>query len=426
MKESYYTTIAGELGVSPGQTKAVGLLLAEGATIPFIARYRKEKTGSLDEVAIAAIKDRLEELELIDARRDAIIRSLSEQDVLSAELGTALENARTMAELEDIYLPFRPKRRTRAMIAREKGLEELAQEIFSQRGGIDPFEEARAYIDSEKGVEDETDALSGARDIIAEQIAENADIRSAMRRLFEKDSVIRSEVYTGAEDKAATYRDYFNWEELSAKAPSHRILAMFRGNREAFLKLSVRPDENKALKLLHTLVCKGSNACTEQVGLACTDSYKRLLGPSMENELRAALKARSDDEAIKVFATNLKELLMASPLGRKRILAIDPGFRTGCKVVCLDSQGGLVHHDVIYPSQSASSINNAKRILLELTRHHAIEAIAIGNGTAGRETEEFVRGLSLTIPVIMVNENGASVYSASEVARKEFPDHDVT
>ncbi len=331
-----------------------------------------------------------------------------------------------MAELEDIYLPFRPKRRTRAMIAREKGLEKLAEKIFSQRGGIDPFEEATAYIDTEKGVENETDAVLGARDIIAEKIAEDADIRSAVRRLFEKDSVIRSEVYTGAEEKAATYRDYFRWEEPSAKAPSHRILAMFRGNREALLKLSVRPDENRAVALLHTLACKGSNACTEQVSLACSDSYKRLLAPSMENELRHALKARCDDEAITVFATNLRELLMASPLGRKRVLAVDPGFRTGCKLVCLDSLGRLINHDVIYPFQSASGIKDAGRILLELVSRNAIEAIAIGNGTAGRETEAFVRGLNLTIPVIMVNENGASVYSASELAREEFPDHDIT
>jgi len=426
MKESYYTTIALELALSPSQIKAVSILLEEGSTIPFIARYRKEHTGSLDEVAIASIKDRLEELETIDARREAIIHSLNEQDILSAELEEDLKKARTMAELEDIYLPFRPKRRTRAMIAREKGLEKLAEKIFSQRGGIDPFEEAKAYIDTEKGVENETDAVLGARDIIAEKIAEDADIRSAVRRLFEKDSVIRSEVYTGAEEKAATYRDYFHWEEPSAKAPSHRILAMFRGNREALLKLSVRPDEKRAVALLHTLACKGSNACTEQVSLACSDSYKRLLAPSMENELRHALKARCDDEAITVFATNLRELLMASPLGRKRVLAVDPGFRTGCKLVCLDSLGRLINHDVIYPFQSASGIKDAGRILLELVSRNAIEAIAIGNGTAGRETEAFVRGLNLTIPVIMVNENGASVYSASELAREEFPDHDIT
>ncbi|HHO77193.1 MAG TPA: RNA-binding transcriptional accessory protein [Deltaproteobacteria bacterium] len=426
MKESYYSTIELELGVAPAQTKALVVLLAEGATIPFIARYRKEKTGSLDEVAIAAVKDRLEELELLDARRDAIIKSLNEQEVLTPELSTALDTARTMAQLEDIYLPFRPKRRTRAMLAKEKGLAGLAEKILSQTNGIDPFEEARAYIDTGKGIEDISAALSGARDIMAEQIAEDADIRAALRKLFEKESVIRSEVYTGAEEKAATYRDYFHWEELSSKTPSHRILAIFRGNREALLKVSIRPDGNKALALLQTLVCRGDNACTEQVRMALTDSYKRLLSPSMENEIRAALKTRADNEAIRVFATNLKELLMASPLGGKRVLAIDPGFRTGCKVVCLDSLGVLVHHDVIYPTHSASKIRDAQKLLVKLIKRYAIEAIAIGNGTAGRETEAFVRTLDLEVPVVMVNENGASVYSASAVARKEFPDHDVT
>jgi len=426
MNETYYKVIAKELGLDPKQTKAVEELLDGGATIPFMARYRKEKTGCLDEVSISKIKDRLEELEMIDARREAIFRSLKDQGVLDDDLSSALKNATSLAEIEDIYLPHRPKRRTRAMIAREKGLAVLAQEILSQENGIDPFKVACGYIDMEKGVQDRVDALKGARDIMAEQIAEDADIRSAMRSLYEKEAVIRSEVYTGAETDAATYRDYFKWEEPAAKAPSHRILAILRGNREAFLRISIRPDEARAVRLLCARLCRRSNACTEQVRLACEDSYKRLLGPSMENEIRTLLKTRADDEAIRVFADNLRELLMASPLGRKRILAIDPGFRTGCKVVCMDSQGALVHHDVIFPSKSGTGGSDAQSTIKELTQRHNIEAIAIGNGTAGRETEAFVRGLGLKVTIVMVNENGASVYSASEVARREFPDHDVT
>jgi len=426
MRESYYAKIAREIDVKPQQVKAVDALLTDGATVPFIARYRKENTGSLDEVAIETIRDRLKELELLDARRETIIKSMTEQEVLTKELRETLDAAGTLAELEDTYLPYRPKRRTRGSAAREKGLSGLADLIFSQAEGIDPNEEAAAFIDPDKGVEDADDALAGARDIIAEQIAEDADIRAAMRSLFEKDAKIRTDVYTGAEEEAATYRDYFQWEEQAVKAPSHRILAMFRGNKEALLKLSIRPDEDRALALVDNLICRNENACTGQVRLTCRDSYKRLLGPSMENEIRTMLKSRADEEAIRVFATNLRELLMASPMGRARVLAIDPGFRTGCKVVCLDSQGMLMHHDVIYPTQSAAKVEEAGKFMLDMTKRFAIEAIAIGNGTAGRETEAFVRGLGLAIPVIMVNESGASVYSASEVARQEFPDHDVT
>ena len=426
MRESYYVRIAREIAVKPQQVKAVDALLTEGATVPFIARYRKEHTGSLDEVAIESIRDRLKELELLDARRETIINSMTEQEVLTEELRKSLDAAGTLAQLEDIYLPYRPKRRTRGSAAREKGLTQLADLIFSQAEGIDPEEEAAAFIDPDKGVEDAGDALAGARDIIAEQIAEDADVRAAMRALFEKNGKIRTEVYTGAEEEAATYRDYFHWEEQAVNAPSHRILAMFRGNKEAFLKLSIRPDEDRSLALLDSLLCKNENACTQEVRLACRDSYKRLLGPSMENEIKTMLKSRADEEAIRVFATNLRELLMAPPMGRARVLAIDPGFRTGCKVVCLDSQGMLLHHDVIYPTQSAAKIEEAGKLIRGLTKRFTIEAIAIGNGTAGRETEAFVRGLGLTIPVIMVNESGASVYSASEVARHEFPDHDIT
>jgi len=426
MLESYTETIALELGIAPRQVNAVNTLLEEGSTVPFIARYRKEITGSLDEVAIAAIKDRLKEIDQLDARRESIINSLSGQGVLTDLLHQAVDAAKTLAELEDIYLPYRPKRRTRATIAREKGLDPLAELIFSQPEGTEPINEAEAYINKELGVETADDALAGARDIMAERMAEDADVRAPMRALFEKEGTIRSEVQDNMPEDAATYRDYFDWQEPAAKAPSHRVLAMFRGNKEGFLKMSIRVPETKAMALMERVVCTGHGACTEQVRQACMDSCKRLLMPSMENEFRGVLKTRADEEAIQVFARNLRELLMAPALGRKRVLAIDPGFRTGCKVVCLDSQGALLHHDVIYPSQSAARVFEAATKLKEMVAQYNIEAIAIGNGTAGRETESFVRGLGLKEPVIMVNESGASIYSASETARHEFPDHDVT
>ena len=426
MLESYTETIALELGIAPRQVNAVNTLLEEGSTVPFIASYRKEITGSLDEVAIAAIKDRIKEIEQLDARKESIINSLSGQGVLTDLLHQAVDAAKTLAELEDIYLPYRPKRRTRATIAREKGLDPLAELIFSQPEGTEPINEAEAYINKELGVETADDALAGARDIMAERMAEDADVRAPMRALFEKEGTIRSEVQDNMPEDAATYRDYFDWQEPAAKAPSHRVLAMFRGNKEGFLKMSIRPPETKAMALMERVVCTGHGACTEQVRQACMDSCKRLLMPSMENEFRGVLKTRADEEAIQVFARNLRELLMAAALGRKRVLAIDPGFRTGCKVVCLDSQGALLHHDVIYPSQSAARVFEAATKLKEMVAQYNIEAIAIGNGTAGRETESFVRGLGLKEPVIMVNESGASIYSASETARHEFPDHDVT
>ena len=426
MNEAYFPIIAGELKIKPSQVRAVAGLLEEGSTIPFIARYRKEATGSLDEVAITAVRDRLKELELLDVRREAILKSMTEQGVLTEELEQAVKSAQTMAELEDIYLPYRPKRRTRAVIAREKGLQPLADLIFSQEQGIDPVKEACSFVDPGKGVETPEDALAGARDIIAERVSEDADVRAFMRALFEKEAVLTSEVYTGAEEEASTYRDYFHWQEPASKAPSHRILAIFRGNREAFLKLSIRPGEDRALSLIERHVCKKNSPCTEQVRLACTDGYKRLLGPSMENEIKGVLKDRADDEAIRVFAKNLRELLMAPPLGRRRVLAIDPGFRTGCKVVCLDAQGMLLHHDVIFPAFSGGRAEEAAKAVKSMVGQYGIEAVAVGNGTAGRETEAFVAGLGLQIPVIMVNESGASVYSASEAARREFPDKDVT
>jgi uncharacterized protein len=427
MSELHYPIVARELGITPGQVQAVAGLFAEGATVPFIARYRKELTGSLDEVALAAVRDRLSDLKALDARKEAIVRSLTEQDVLTGELSKAVEDAQTLPELEDIYLPYRPKRRTRAIIAREKGLEPLADLVFRQAEGVDPSGQASAFVNPEKGVETTEEALAGARDIIAERISEDAEVRAGMRSFFEKHAMLKSEVYTGAEEKAATYRDYFNWQEKASAAPGHRVLAVLRGNREAFLKLSVRPDEDEALALLQSMACRRKNPCAEQVRLAVVDGYRRLLAPSLENEIKGALKERSDDEAIGVFARNLKELLMAPALGRKRVLAMDPGFRTGCKVVCLDAQGSLLHHDVIYPvASSAKKAEEAGIMVKDLVDRFKVEAIAIGNGTAGRETESFVRGLKPPVPIVMVNESGASVYSASETARREFPDHDVT
>lgn len=425
--ESHYLAIARELGIRPQQVSSVAGLLAEGATVPFIARYRKELTGSLDEVVVAAIRERLSELKALDMRREAVIRSLTEQGVLTEDLSAAVNGARTLPELEDIYLPYRPKRRTRAIMAREKGLAPLADVLFRQEIGTDPQAEAKAFVDPEKGVENVEQALAGARDIVAERIAEDAEVRAALRALFEKEAQLRSEVYTGAEEDAATYRDYFNWQEKAAAAPSHRILAIFRGNREALLKISLRPPQDRALAVLAGMVLQGKCPCAEQVALAAEDSYKRLLTPSLENEMKAALKERADHGAIAVFARNLRELLMAPPLGGRRVLAIDPGYRTGGKVVCLDAQGALLHHDVIYPAASSEKkIEEAGRTLKSLAKRFGIEAIAIGNGTASRETERFVRGLKLELPVIVVNESGASVYSASEAARREFPDHDVT
>ena len=426
MNEARIAQIAAELGIRPRQVAAVAGLLAEGATVPFIARYRKEKTGSLDEVVITGVKDRLKELELLDDRRGAILKSLEGQGVLTAELARAVNAAPTMAGLEDLYLPFRPKRRTRATIAREKGLEPLADAVFAQKDGVDPLAEARAFLDEEKGVGSVPDALAGARDIIAERISEDAGVRAKLRAFFEKEGVLTSEVCAGAEEKGATYRDYFHWSEPAAKAPGHRVLAMFRGGREGFLKVGARPNEEAALGLVHREAVKGANPCSEQVALAAAESYGRLLAPSLENGLKALLKGRADDEATGVFASNLRELLMAPALGSKRVLAIDPGMRTGCKVVCLDAQGALLHHEVIFPGFAGGRAEDAARTVRSLVEEYAAEVVAIGNGTAGRETEAFVRSLDLRIPVVMVNESGASVYSASEAARREFPQHDVT
>ncbi len=426
MNELHIEIIANELNVKALQVKATALLIEEGATVPFIARYRKEATGSLDEVVVAAVRDRLEQLSELEKRREAIVKSLEERGLLNDELNEKIQKAESLTVLEDIYLPFRPKRRTRATVAKEKGLEPLALKIFEQ-GEIDPGAEAALFIDAEKGVADVEDALAGARDIIAEWVSEDQQAREGMRNLFSSKGIMRSKVIAGKEEEGIKYKDYYEWEEPVLKAPSHRVLAIRRGESEGFLVLHITPPEDEAITILEALFVKGINQASSQVRTAVHDSYKRLLSSSMEAEIRLAVKKRADEEAIRVFVENLRQLLLSPPLGRKNVLAIDPGFRTGCKVVCLDQQGKLLHNDTIF-LLSESGILQAAEKIREFCRHFKIEAIAIGNGTAGMETESFIRGIGLPakIDILMVNESGASIYSASEVAREEFPDHDVT
>lgn len=419
----YYKRISGDLQIAAAQVAATALLLTEGATVPFISRYRKEVTGSLDEVQVAAIRDQLASLAELDKRRQAIMESLEERDLLTPELQAGLQGAGDLATLEDLYLPHRLKRKTRAMMAMEKGLEPLAKAIFAGRDqGVD----VGAFLDPEKGVASADEALAGARDIMAEWISEDAPMRARLRRVFAEKAKIHSVVVKKNEETGVKFRDYFDWQEEARKAPGHRLLAMFRGEDEKFLRLSVRPDDELALAILNKQYLP-QGKFREQVAMAVADSYKRLLGPSLENELRAGLKERADREAIQVFGDNLRQLLLAPALGQKRVMALDPGFRTGAKLVCLDSQGKLLDYATIYPTHGGSQQQAAAQKIRELCLRHQIEAIAIGNGTASRETEEFVRGLDLSgILVTLVNESGASIYSASEVARREFPDHDLT
>ncbi|MBW2594960.1 MAG: RNA-binding transcriptional accessory protein [Deltaproteobacteria bacterium] len=427
MTEKHVTKIAQELQLTEKQVRVVLLLLEEGATVPFVARYRKEATGGLDEVKIISIRDRAEQLGTLDKRRETVLKSLEEQGKLTDELKKKVLSAETLAVLEDIYLPYRPKRRTRGMAARERGLEPLAAKIFEQ-SDIDPEAEASAFVDPEKGVEKIDDALAGARDIIAEWINEDAGVRAALRELFAKKAAIHSKVAKNKEEEGAKYRDYFDWEEPVAKAPSHRVLAIRRGAAEGFLIFRVLPDEKRTVDILERHFVKGDNPASQEVRLAVRDSYKRLLSLSMETETRLESKNRADGEAIRVFAQNIRNLLLTSPLGQKRVLAIDPGLRTGCKVVCLDPQGKLLHNDTIFPLQPRGRVKESEETLKRLAENFSIEVVAIGNGTGGRETEEFCRGIDFgrNIAVVMVSESGASVYSASEVAREEFPDYDLT
>lgn len=420
-------TAAG-LKLKPEQVKAVAALLDEKATVPFIARYRKEATGNMDEVAIIAVRDRLAGLAELDARRQAILRSLAEQDKLTPELEAAVNGAETMSTLEDIYLPYRPKKRTRAMIAREKGLEPLAARIFSQeRFSVDS--EASKYINEELGVASAGDAIQGAMDIIAEQVNEDAGARERMRNFFAANGSMSSKVVKGKdkEKDGAKYRGYFEWSEPVHRAPSHRILAVLRGVDEGILTAHFLPEEEKGIALLESGFVKPGAGASQYVQEAVRDCYKRLMGPSMETELRGVLKKRADAEAIKVFAENVRELLLASPMGEKPVLALDPGLRTGCKLVCLSAQGNLLHNETIYPLEPHNKKDASAAVIKSLCARYKIAAIAIGNGTGGREATDFCRSLAIPgVIVTMVNESGASVYSASELARKEFPDHDVT
>ncbi len=427
MNERHGSKIAAELNLTPAQVERTAELIEGGATVPFIARYRKEITGSLDEVQIASIRDRLEQLAELDKRREAILKSLEERQLLTDELNAKIMAAETLSVLEDIYLPFRPKRRTRASVAKERGLEPLAQILFAQ-GENDPSAEAVRFLDPEKSIPSIEDALAGARDIIAEWISEDSSARSALRDLFAARGIFHSKIITGKEVEGSKYRDYFDWQEPTAQAPSHRILAMRRGEKEGFLNLTALPPEPDALVILHRLFVRGENPCSLQVRLAVQDSYTRLLSLSMETELRLGTKKRADEEAIRIFADNLRQLLMSPPLGEKRILAIDPGLRTGCKVVCLDRQGKLLHYETIFPLLTEKGREESAQKVERLCAEFQVEAIAVGNGTGGRETEAFIRHLPLPegVSVILVNESGASVYSASKVAREEFPDHDVT
>lgn len=428
MNASHISQIADELNLSYLQVQAVASLLEEDASIPFIARYRKEATGSLDEVLIASIRDRLGQLQDLDSRRSAILNSLEQHGHLTDELNQRVMAAQTLSELEDIYLPFRPKRRTRATMAREKGLEALALLLLEQNGTDPSLAAAAAYVDPEKGVNSSEEALSGARDILAERFGEDSESRGRMRRLFAEKGKFVCQVATGKETEGIKYKDYFDWKEPVPHAPSHRILAMRRGENEDILNLSVIPPETDAIQILESLFVTGAGEDANQVRLAIQDGYKRLLSRSMETEIRLVTKERADVEAIRIFADNLKQLLLAPPLGAKKTIGLDPGFRTGCKLVCLDRQGKIIYHDTIYPHLSDSQTRLAAEKVMELCSRFDIEAIAVGNGTAGRETETFLRsiGLPRQISVIMVNESGASIYSASEVAREEFPDLDLT
>ena len=425
--DTFASKIAIEQRIGEQQVRAIANLLDEGATIPFIARYRKEATGSLDEVAVTAVRDRLKQLREIQDRKKAILNSLEKHGHLTDELSERVLAAETMAALEDIYLPYRPKRRTKAVMAREKGLEPLAQAILAQNG-TDPVEAAAGFIDPEKGVKTVEDALAGARDIIAEIVNENDEARAGMRGLFLTKASVKSCVAEGAGEKGAKFRDYFEWKEPLSTIPSHRMLAIRRGEKEDVLNLDIQPDDAEAVALLENLFVKGQGADADQVRSAIADGYKRLLSRSMETEARLYGKQRADADAIRVFAENLRQLLLAPPLGAKRVMGIDPGFRTGCKLVCLDRQGKLLHSDTIFPHLSDQKAAGASEKVKSLCRRFDIEAIAVGNGTAGRETEAFAKAVELSkpIPVIMVNESGASIYSASEAARQEFPDHDLT
>lgn len=421
-----FSKIASALAISENQVRRTIALLDEGATIPFISRYRKEMTGSLDEVQVAKIRDMRDQFLELEKRREAILKSLLELGKLSPELEKAVKQAETLAKLEDIYLPYKPKRKTRAMAAREKGLQGLADQLFLQRL-VAPIELAKSFVNPQKEVKNAEEALAGARDILAEQMMETPEAREDARRLFAKKTQVKSKVAKGKQEVGMKYKDYFDWSESLHQAPSHRVLALLRGENEGILQISLSGPDDEVLERLEKRFITGRNACAQQVEMAIQDGYKRLLFPAMETEMRADAKKRADEEAIRVFAENMRQLLLAAPLGQKRLLAIDPGFRTGCKVVCLSKQGTLIDNTTIYPHTGPGQAQEAVNSLQAWIKKYEIEAIAIGNGTAGRETEAFVKSLPTDkIPIIMVNESGASIYSASDIAREEFPDKDIT
>ena len=424
--KQHIAIISNALQIPARQIENTIKLLDEGATIPFISRYRKEQTGNLDEVQISDIKTNLDKLVEIDARKQTILSTIEEQGKLTDELRERIEGCFQMTELEDIYLPYKPKRRTRAAIAREKGLEPLAEIISKQYANTDIYVEAAKYLSD--NVSNEDDALAGARDIIAEQINEDEKVRNNVRQLFSHEAVITSKLAKGKEEEGAKYRDYFDFAEPLHRCPSHRFLAIMRGVNEGFLKVNVEPDEDKAINNIERLVLKNRSDAAGQIQMAVSDSYKRLISPSLETEFINLVKEKADEEAIRVFAENLRQLLLASPLGEKTVLALDPGYRTGCKLVCLDAQGNLLHNETIYPHPPQSETSQAARKISTLVDMYKIEAIAIGNGTASRETEHFIKKqrFNSDVQVFVVSEDGASIYSASSVAREEFPEYDVT
>jgi len=421
----FISLIANSLQLAEKQVRNTIQLLNEGATIPFISRYRKEMTDGLDEVQIANISEQYDKLCELAKRKLAVLKSIDEQDKLTEELKARIDNCWNITELEDIYLPYKPKRRTRAEIAREKGLEPLAKMLMKQQSN-DVDRMAQPFVKDK--VENVEEALGGARDIIAEWINESEAARNAIRQIFAREAVITSKLIKGKDEEAQKYRDYFDMTEKLARCSSHRLLAMRRGEAEGFLRVSISPDDDKCLERLDRIFVKGETESSQQVADAVTDAYKRLLKSSIETEFAAESKTKADTEAIRVFAENLRQLLLAPPLGQKRVLGIDPGFRTGCKVVCLDAQGNLLHNETIYPHPPVNETSQAMRKVQKMVEAYNIQAIAIGNGTAGRETEQFIQNTRFDreVKLFVVSENGASIYSASKIARDEFPDYDVT
>ena len=423
----FTSKISKEFGVTARVAENVIKLLAEGATVPFIARYRKEMTNTMNEETVAEVKKRLEQLDELEKRKEFVLKSIAEQEKLTPELEKSITNAETLQDVEDLYLPYKPKRRTKAEIARQKGLEPLAKLIMSQNSD-DVNSLAKRFINKEKDVNNEEEALKGACDIMAEWISENINGRNKIRKIYHKEGVISSTVIKAKEEEAQTYKQYFNYSEPIAKAPSHRILALFRAEEEGLLKVKLNINADDALNILDGIFLKNDNASTDLVQDAIDDAWKRLLEPSLETEMRALYKEKADEVAVKVFAENLRQLLLAAPLGKKRVLALDPGFRTGCKVVILNEYGALVHNETIYPHPPQNERGKSAAKIAHLVQAYKIDVIAIGNGTAGRETEDFIKSIRFDrdITAVMVNESGASIYSASKVAREEFPDYDIT